>query len=360
MNLFLLSSEEANKLPEEILKCKALDSFNGWKDKEGYCYWWLRTPGMRNDIVASVYDGRVKINGDNVYYVYNAVRPALRLSDISALGRDEDGNIIYGKLPDGSDIKWIDISEYLGEPVLLMKECLPNSHRFNAESNDYETSEIKKYLASLEREMFSDDLGCCKNAPVGYNIDDCPYQKSGCKMQCKQEEADVQKDSKRFDAEEKSSINDIRVDDVQKFLNFLQTGAAEGYVFKRPLRLTPEQAFSVIYYLQEEMHVIPDTYEMCDECHRIYDTDEEGEVIKNKHFCDSCKYEEHHCCTINVGDRVEILDPTKLPDTDISGNSYETKEEHGECIGIDNKNYIIKLDDGVVISVERQYFIYAE
>ena len=99
-------------------------------------------------------------------------------------------------------------------------------------------------------------------------------------------------------------------------MNFLQTGEAEGYTFRKELHLTPEQAFSVVYYLQEELRIIPDNYEMCDECHNIYDSFEEGYVVKNKHFCDSCKGEAHFFCTIEVGDRVEILDPDRLPETD--------------------------------------------
>ena len=31
-----------------------------------------------------------------------------------------------------------------------------------------------------------EDLGVCKYAPYGYDIDKCPYQKKGCKKQCVQ------------------------------------------------------------------------------------------------------------------------------------------------------------------------------
>lgn len=55
-------------------------------------------------------------------------------------------------------------------------------------------------------------------------------------------------------------------------------------------KLTPEQAFSVIYYLQEELKVIPDVYEKCDECHEIFNTDSEGRqnLKSHKFFCDGC------------------------------------------------------------------------
>lgn len=43
--------------------------------------------------------------------------------------------------------------------------------------------------------------------------------------------------------------------------------------------LTPTEAFSVIYYLQEHLHIIPDTYEMCRECESLYDSDSEGVCI---------------------------------------------------------------------------------
>ena len=172
MELYLLSIEEIKKLPDEILMCKAPANFSGWKSDDGYCDWWLRSPGDY-DIYAACVFGE---NGDVYHAEYCvieefAVRPALRLkSDISSLKRDNEGNVIYGKLPDGTDIRWIDISEYLGEPTLLMKECLPETRRYDKESNNYETSEIKGYLDEFERKIFADELGCCKNAPYGYEI----------------------------------------------------------------------------------------------------------------------------------------------------------------------------------------------
>lgn len=65
--------------------------------------------------------------------------------------------------------------------------------------------------------------------------------------------------------------------------------------------LTASQAFSVIWYLQEQMRILPDCYEMCVECHRLMNT-EEGMYSSNGddeisqahefptdgHYCEFC------------------------------------------------------------------------
>lgn len=163
MKIDLLTIEEARKLPKEILGCKAPANFTGQKNGDGSCNWWLRSPGPNVIDATCVFgeDGNEIVeDGDVIVFVRNVwfklgVRPALRISDISDLERDEEGNILYGKLSDGTDIKWIDISDYLGEPTLLMMECLPEARRFDNRSNNYEISEIKQYLERLETETFA-------------------------------------------------------------------------------------------------------------------------------------------------------------------------------------------------------------
>ena len=73
--------------------------------------------------------------------------------------------------------------------------------------------------------------------------------------------------------------------------------------------LNMEQAWAVIYMLQEWLQILPDHYEKCSNCGYIYDThsggiyagDDEGDIEDNneagysftkedigKHFCDDC------------------------------------------------------------------------
>lgn len=53
-------------------------------------------------------------------------------------------------------------------------------------------------------------------------------------------------------------------------------------------KLTDEQAFLVIYVLQEVYGVIPDSYEQCTNCGGLYDSYEEGNQYHDENYCDSC------------------------------------------------------------------------
>ena len=67
----------------------------------------------------------------------------------------------------------------------------------------------------------------------------------------------------------------LTVENISKFSRYLQGDLIpEGFTLtgKRP-NLTNEQAWEVIYVLQEWLHVIPDKFERCDECEDIFDTD---------------------------------------------------------------------------------------
>lgn len=45
---------------------------------------------------------------------------------------------------------------------------------------------------------------------------------------------------------------------------------------EQDMKLSPEKAFEVIYYLQEKMDIIPSNFELCQSCGCIYDSDYEG------------------------------------------------------------------------------------
>lgn len=78
-------------------------------------------------------------------------------------------------------------------------------------------------------------------------------------------------------------ISDTTLEKVQEFYNWLQgESRPDGIEFTNSPKLTPEEAFCVIYYLQEELWVLPDKYEMCRECKDIYDSENEGACIKEE------------------------------------------------------------------------------
>ena len=82
------------------------------------------------------------------------------------------------------------------------------------------------------------------------------------------------------------SMDDLGL--VYDFYNFLQGKNLEVGI-ESP-EITAEQAFRVIYYLQEHLPVIPDTIEQCSKCDELYDSHISGDVCDGceKHFCNQC------------------------------------------------------------------------
>ncbi|MHA1285806.1 MAG: hypothetical protein ACTSPB_00255 [Candidatus Thorarchaeota archaeon] len=75
-------------------------------------------------------------------------------------------------------------------------------------------------------------------------------------------------------------MGEVTFEEVEEFFAFLQGGKMKGFKFseKSPeIKLSPEQAFKIIYVLQEGLGVIPDNYEKCSMCHSLYDSDCEGD-----------------------------------------------------------------------------------
>ena len=68
------------------------------------------------------------------------------------------------------------------------------------------------------------------------------------------------------------STDEITFEQVQELVNFLAGGfIPDGWVIPTPPTLTRQQAFSVVYYLQERLHIIPDRFEMCEVCEQVED-----------------------------------------------------------------------------------------
>ncbi|MCD8110862.1 MAG: hypothetical protein LUE14_12360 [Clostridiales bacterium] len=92
---------------------------------------------------------------------------------------------------------------------------------------------------------------------------------------------------------------DISFEEVEKFYLWLQGKPVEtGITSAEPMTLSEAQAFSVIYYLQEAIHLLPDNYERCSGCGQLFDSDSEGQVICEggmsgdcSGFCDDCTAE---------------------------------------------------------------------
>lgn len=75
-------------------------------------------------------------------------------------------------------------------------------------------------------------------------------------------------------------LENMEQEEIEMFYKFLQgTDCPENLHTQNQPHLTAEEAFSVIYYLQEIMEILPDKYEMCKECGCIYDAECEGACI---------------------------------------------------------------------------------
>lgn len=83
---------------------------------------------------------------------------------------------------------------------------------------------------------------------------------------------------------------EVTQDEVEELYRFLQGETPKGFYFNETPNLSEEAAFSVIYYLQEKMHLIPDNFERCSKCGKIFDSDEEdiSSPYTDKIICDSC------------------------------------------------------------------------
>lgn len=69
---------------------------------------------------------------------------------------------------------------------------------------------------------------------------------------------------------------------LNDFFMFLQGKCPDTMNVKEMPNLTKQQAFSVIYYLQEHLPVFPDTIEKCDRCGELFD------LFYSGTHCDIC------------------------------------------------------------------------
>ncbi len=101
--------------------------------------------------------------------------------------------------------------------------------------------------------------------------------KSKCYSECPWKE--------RFIADARKSQNGISLEEVDSLYRFLQGELPPNLYMKAHPRLSPQMAFRIIYYLQEQMGILPDSYERCISCGELYDADVGGSSEKGTH-CD--------------------------------------------------------------------------
>lgn len=92
------------------------------------------------------------------------------------------------------------------------------------------------------------------------------------------------------------------VDRVIELYDYLSEGKVpEGVHVWRP-KMSRKHAFSVIWFLQEIIHCLPDSIERCDNCDYLFDTNNSGYYLDDQyelkgkplpkkywgHWCDNC------------------------------------------------------------------------
>jgi len=84
------------------------------------------------------------------------------------------------------------------------------------------------------------------------------------------------------------NLDKITLEQVSDFYEFLQgKHMPKELTLENISELTQQEAFSVIYYMQEIMEILPDKFEKCIVCGNIYDSYEEGTYIdENSYFED--------------------------------------------------------------------------
>ena len=129
-DVFLLSAEEweqAKNVPNVPIRARD--------------WWWLRSPGTYSNYAASVYfGGDIDNYGRHVYRRDGCVRPAFRIFHLSAKGY---------KPGDKITVENKTVCTVISEDVALADDIVCQ-HRFDANSNEWETSELKAFINSDE------------------------------------------------------------------------------------------------------------------------------------------------------------------------------------------------------------------
>ena len=80
----------------------------------------------------------------------------------------------------------------------------------------------------------------------------------------------------------------ITLEQTEELYKFLQGEVPEGIHIKHPTKLSERKAFTIIWFLQEHLRLIPDDYERCCSCGSLYDTGCGGGIKRNRCYCEGC------------------------------------------------------------------------
>ena len=83
-------------------------------------------------------------------------------------------------------------------------------------------------------------------------------------------------------------MSEITIEKVDEFYRFLQ-GENPAEISCKPLNLSQKKASKIIWYLQEQLEVLPDRFIRCTVCGELFDVDNGGGFRKGKPVCD-CQY----------------------------------------------------------------------
>jgi len=79
-----------------------------------------------------------------------------------------------------------------------------------------------------------------------------------------------------------------KVNELYQFLTGEKIPEGMQIVKNHRPKMSGKQAFTIIWFLQEHLRVLPDNFERCDVCEEIYDSYSEGGRKHNQFRCGSC------------------------------------------------------------------------
>ena len=82
-------------------------------------------------------------------------------------------------------------------------------------------------------------------------------------------------------------MDKISIEQVEELYEFLQGELPIGISCKPP-HLSQRKAFTIIWFFQERLRIIPDIFERCVHCGEIFDSSKEGGQYNKRNYCDYC------------------------------------------------------------------------
>jgi hypothetical protein len=103
--------------------------------------------------------------------------------------------------------------------------------------------------------------------------------------------------------------SDDWVEKLNEFLVYLTRGKLPVGVKCKSPKVSLDMAGNIIWFLSEVLKIIPDTYEICDICEDIYNSDMMSYYETNgKHYCSSCEDDAPVCHCEDCGDEAGYKD----------------------------------------------------